>query len=176
MVLLAVGACPGAAAAQAVTVEPLGSIVLTVGTGALGEYGYRAGAFGYGSASGLLPGGLFTDGVDRALDAVVEDSVGTWRVAYSGGAAAGWHSAAVLDNVVMTAEYADAGHRATRSYLVVAHLALDAARSLHPRLECARSPSSSRNTASSNAFWSRGGESDRPGPLASHHPHRRQVR
>ena len=98
LVLLAVGACPGAAAAQ---VTELGAVELTVGP--VGS----AGLFGSGAVVGNFPGELFADGQARAVASILEDDAGTWTLLYSGGAADGWHSAAVLDAIVVAAEYAD---------------------------------------------------------------------
>ena len=97
-VLLAVLACPRVATAQTVA---LGDVELTVGpVGADGLYGS-------GAVVESFPGALFADGQARAVASVIEDADGVWTLSYTGGRTDDWRPAAELDDVVITAEYAD---------------------------------------------------------------------
>ena len=97
-VLLAVLGGPRVATAQTVD---LGAVELTVGPVGLD------GLFGSGTVVGSFPGALFADGQARAVASVLEDADGIWTLSYTGGRTDDWRPAAELDDVVMTAEYAD---------------------------------------------------------------------
>ena len=79
----------------------LGDVELTVGpVGADGLYGS-------GAVVESFPGALFADGQARAVASVIEDADGVWTLSYTGGRTDDWRPAAELDDVVITAEYAD---------------------------------------------------------------------
>ena len=89
-----------------------GHLEITVGAGTGaddGRYGYSAPG-GYGSASGVLSGILFTDSQPRTVSSLFEGESGGkpyWQLSYSGGAEDAFKSSQGLGAVVMQAKYGD---------------------------------------------------------------------
>ena len=86
----------------------LGKIIIRVGRdGTSLDYGFTSGEFGT-LVSGEWPGGLFDDGLARAVGEIWEDADGHWYFAYSGGLISDWLSdAEKLDNLMLTVSYYD---------------------------------------------------------------------
>ena len=109
---------PNAGRTEAQTLDGtlLGTVVIRVGNGGGGEYGYSAGSYG-SRVSGQWPAELFSDGAARNVLRASENGNGTWRWDYSGGAASAWLSdAAELDQIQVTVTYAD--QRDTRFFVM----------------------------------------------------------
>ena len=113
LLLLAVGASPGVAAAAQTepTVTPLSGLPIVFQIGVAGDVAGLGGGAGGSLVSGpTFPGPLFSDGQRHSVASLVEDvdeedAGGRWTLTYSGGSPNDWADDDALEQLRLVVEY-----------------------------------------------------------------------
>ena len=106
--LVVVGMLAGTSTASAD--DDLGSLEFSIGQPGQQAYGVVTGTYGQLHNSGQFPGGLFLDGLPRAVASITEADPDAWTLAYDGPANM-WASDLDLDRIVIEVTYEDGKDR-----------------------------------------------------------------